>query len=96
MMLKWMHYDQKGAPHVLTTRLTSSHLSKANTTFGKHIRIIMVPKGQVNVVRVYMIHGCIVFSSSFTADMWSVGCVMAELLTGKELFKADDCIRTKI
>ena len=30
--------------------------------------------------------------SSLTADMWSVGCVMAELLTGKELFKADDCI----
>lgn len=24
VMLKWMHYDQKGAPNVLTTRLTTT------------------------------------------------------------------------
>ena len=26
------------------------------------------------------------------ADMWSVGCVMAELLTGQVLFPGSDCI----
>ncbi len=27
-----------------------------------------------------------------TADVWSVGCVMAELLTGQTLFPGNDCI----
>lgn len=33
------------------------------------------------------------FSLRFlTVDIWSVGCIMAELLKGKALFPGDDCI----
>ena len=30
--------------------------------------------------------------SSFAVDIWSVGCIMAELLTGKTLFPGNDHI----
>lgn len=31
-------------------------------------------------------------TSSPTVDIWSVGCIMAELLQGKALFPGNDCI----
>jgi serine/threonine protein kinase len=37
-----------------------------------------------------MSNGTPFYSSKFLVDMWSVGCIMAEMLTGKALFPGTD------
>lgn len=53
---------------------------------------IMIVLNGLATLRISLVHRtrfCLCF---LAVDIWSVGCIMAELLKGKALFPGDDCI----
>lgn len=85
VILSWMHYNQTGqwaaawegqGVEGLLWQLPQDHLGYSGLT--DHGVVVSGP-GDTS-------------SPPSAVDIWSVGCIMAEMLTGKTLFKGKDCI----
>lgn len=78
IMLNWMHYNQTG-------RLWRLHFAAAGYSYSisiwKQLHLLMSLSNPTHFSLLFL-----------TVDIWSVGCIMAELLKGKALFPGDDCI----
>lgn len=81
IMLNWMHYNQNGA-------LIFFFFKKHCLIYLYLLVFISIYKLSFHVWKCQ--HKC--FSVSFPVDIWSVGCIMGELLKGKVLFPGTDCI----
>ena len=88
IMLNWMHYGQKGQLGQMLKELGVGYVDDYWCIIGHTHKQTL--KSQL---KLYYYFFCVL--SPLVADIWSVGCVMAELLTGKTLFPGNDCILLK-
>lgn len=86
VILSWMHYNQTGQWSAAWGR--GLGLGVSSGSFPRPSQLLWVdqlpdPGQPVQVTRPPL---------PSAVDIWSVGCIMAEMLTGKTLFKGKDCI----
>lgn len=90
IMLNWMHYNQTGQNYIdksYCRRTLSSLLYLFFFLFSLSFSILFYKKDtKLYATVILFIYIC------FLVDIWSVGCIMAELLTGRTLFPGTDRI----
>ena len=98
IMLNWMHYGQKGTCYAGEGRgMGWSHVHRRERNEFTSFKDVCLRTCMYVYVFVCMcVCACMVIPcvSILLADVWSVGCVMAELLTGQILFPGNDCKNT--
>lgn len=84
VIFNWMHYSQTG------NKITVLQYKQSFSVCLKYKRILqrVTTKHNIFIIKILSL------SPSFTVDVWSAACILAELITGQVLFPGHDSILT--